>query len=254
MKRTIAIAVMLWSLLHAGEATIFAASDLKFALDTIKKAFRESHPKDTVRIIYGSSGKGKVQIANGAPYDIYFSANMDYVEALYKSGDIVTKPKLYAIGRLVLWSKHPQFDAKKGFANLSEKWVEKIAIANPSHAPYGEKAKQALIHAGVYDRIASKIVLGENISQTANFIKSGAADIGVIALSLVLAPSIAKSEHAEYFLIDERLHAPLRQGYGKTKYGKDNKVADAFLDFFRTPESQAVMKRFGFSVPRQNAK
>ncbi len=254
MKRTIATIVMCWTLLQGGEATIFAASDLKFALDAIKKTFLQTHPKENLRIIYGSSGKGKVQIANGAPYDLYFSANMDYVEALYKSGDIVTKPKLYAVGRLVLWSKHPQFDAPKGFANLTESWVEKIAIANPSHAPYGEKAKQVLHHAGIYDRIVSKIVLGENISQTANFIKSGAADIGVIALSLVLAPTIADSEHAAYYLIDDRLHAPLKQGYGKTKYGKGNKVADAFLEFFQTPDAQAVMKRYGFTVPQQNIK
>ena len=241
---------LVWSMLQAGEITIFAASDLKFALDTIKASFLKTHPNDTIRMIYGSSGKGRVQVANGAPYDLYFSANMDYVEQLYRNGNIVTKPKLYAIGRLVIWSMHEQFDANRGFDNLTAPWVEKVAIANPSHAPYGEKAKQALESRHLYQKLKSRIVLGENISQTANFIKVKAADVGIIALSLVLAPTVAKSEHAAYYLIDDKLHQPLRQGYGITKYGASNPLARAFYDFFQTDKAQQIMKQYGFSVPK----
>lgn len=249
MLKGLLILIFTGSLLYAGEMTIFAASDLKFALDTVKAKFLKEHPNDTIRIVYGSSGKGQVQIANGAPCDLYFSANMDYVTQLYKSGDVVTKPKLYAIGRLVIWSTNRIFDVKKGFSNLSAPWVEKIAIANPSHAPYGEKAKQVLESKHLYAMLKPKIVLGENISQTANYIKTGAADVGIIALSLVLAPIVANSEHHTYYLIDEKLHEPLRQGYGITKYGKYNLLAKSFYLFFQTDEVQQIMKRYGFSVP-----
>ncbi len=243
--------VVMGAVLGAGEMTIFAASDLKFALDTVKARFLQSHPKATIRMIYGSSGKGRVQVANGAPFDLYFSANMDYVQQLYKNGNIVTKPKLYAIGRLVIWSTNDAFDATKGFENLTAPWVEKVTIANPAHAPYGQKAKQALEAKKLYAVLKPKIVLGENISQTANFIKSGAADAGIIALSLVLAPAVAKSSHKAYYLIDDRLHEALRQGYGITKHGKENPLARDFYRFFQSEEAQTIMKRYGFSVPKE---
>ncbi len=247
--RQIFVLVLLFPLfLQAETLTIFAASDLKFALDKIVNAFEQAHPTDKIKMIYGSSGKGMVQIERGAPFDLYFSANMDYVQKLYKKGDIVTEPKLYAIGRLVLWSKNTHFDPKKGFDQLREPWVKHIAIANPAHAPYGEKAKEALINAKIYDAISSKIILGENISQTANFVATQAADIGVIALSLVKAPTIAQSKYGAYFLIDAKLHEPLRQGYGITKVGADKPLAKKFFDYFQTPEVQAVMQKYGFKV------
>ena len=250
-KRLVIIVALLWGTLQAGEMTVFAASDLKFALDTIKEAFLKSRPNDTIRMIYGSSGKGRVQVANGAPYDLYFSANMAYVEALHKEGAIVTQPKLYAVGRLVIWSMRSDFNASRGFENLTAPWAEKIAIANPTHAPYGEKAKQALESKKLYEVLRSRIVMGENISQTANFIKLKAADVGIIALSLALAPTVSESDHAAYFLIDERLHQPLKQGYGITKHGADNPLARAFYDYFQRPQVQQVMKRYGFSVPER---
>ena len=253
MMRIIFTVLFLVSLsAYAQTLTIFAASDLRFALDEVKKNFMKRYPNATVRTVYGSSGKGKVQIANGAPYDLYFSANMDYAEQLYKSGDIVTKPALYAVGRLVIWSAHRNFNAKSGFDNLNAPWVKKIAIANPSHAPYGEKAKEALERKELFDSLRSKIILGENISQTANFIKTKAADIGIVALSLVSTPMIAQSEYRDYYLIDDTLHRPLRQGYGITKYGEKNDLAYAFVRFLNTDTSRALMKRYGFSVPEKD--
>jgi len=251
LKKLFLLNLLLKSLLFADTITVFAASDLKFALDSIKTKFLAQHPDDKIRMIYGSSGKGRVQVEKGAPYDLYFSANMDYVESLYKHGDIVTKPRLYAIGRIVIWSKNKDFDAKKGFENFIMPWVHKATIANPSHAPYGEKAKQALESVGLYQTLKSKIVFGENISQTANYINMKAADIGIIALSLVLAPNIAKSEYSNYYLIDDSLHEPLRQGYGITKYGAKSKLAKAFYEFMQTPQVQQIMKKYGFVVNKQ---
>lgn len=243
--------MVIHSLLFADTVTVFAASDLKFALDSIKEKFQAQHPDDTFNMIYGSSGKGRVQVQKGAPYDLYFSANMDYVESLYKTGDIVTKPRLYAIGRIVIWSRNKHFDAKKGFENFKEPWVDKVTIANPAHAPYGEKAKQALESVGLYNALKPKIVFGENISQTANYLNIKAADIGIVALSLVLAPNIARSEYSSYYLIDDSLHEPLRQGYGITKHGSQSKLAKAFYDFIATPEVQKIMKQYGFAVQKQ---
>ncbi len=236
------------SILSAQKITVFAASDLRFALDEVKEKFLKQNKKSEVEMIYGSSGKGMHQIENGAPYHIYFSANMAFVEKLFAQGDIVTEPKLYAVGRIVLWSKHKNFNPELGFDNLKEPWVNKIAIANPSHAPYGEKAKQAMQKAGIYDEIKEKLVLGENISQTAGFIASEAADIGVIALSLALAPTIADTQNRDYFLIDAALHEPLMQGYGITKAGSSIELSQKFYDFLQTKEADEIMKKYGFGV------
>ena len=241
--------ILLLSLnLYSNSITIFAASDLQFALKELKKEFLKSHPNDKIDLIFGSSGKGRVQIQNKAPYDIYFSANMDYVTMLYKSGDIVTKPKLYAIGRLVIWSKNNNFIAKEGFDNFKEKWVKKITIANPSHAPYGEKAKEALESLNLYESLKKKIVFGENISQSANYIAIESVDIGIIALSLVLAPDIKNSKYNNYYLIDEKLHKPLYQGYGITKYGSNNSLAKEFYRYLDTKEAKDILNKFGFKA------
>lgn len=251
MKKIIAFILIIFTFniqLLAEKITIFAAADLRFALNEIKAEFLKANPENELEMIYGSSGKGMHQIENGAPYDIYFSANEEFVKKLYEAKYITTKPKLYAIGRVVLWSKHPNFDATKGFDNLKESWVKKIAIANPAHAPYGEKAKQALEHIGIYENVILKLVLGENISQTAGFIESGAADIGVIALSLALAPAIAESEHNKYYLIDAKLHKPLNQAYGITKVGSTKPISQKFYDFMQTKKADEIMNKYGFKT------
>jgi molybdate transport system substrate-binding protein len=173
---------------------------------------------------------------------------MEFVEKLYKSGDITTKPKPYALGRVVIWSKHKSFKPELGFENLKEAWAGKVAIANPTHAPYGEKAKQAMEKSGIYESIKSKFVLGENISQAAGFISSGAADVGIIALSLALSPSIANTPQNSYFLIDDKLHSPLIQGYGITKIGEKEPLAKKFYDFMQMKEAGVIMKKYGFET------
>ncbi len=248
MARSILLLLLIVSFVYGSKVTIFAASDLRYALESIKSSFLQNHPNDKIDLIFGSSGKGRVQIERGAPYDLYFSANEEYVNDLYKKGYITTKPKLYAIGRLVIWSKDSHFKPKNGFENLKESWAKKIAIANPSHAPYGEKAKEALSSKGVYEDIRSKIVFGENISQTANFISTKSADIGIIALSLALSPAIKDSKYPDYYLIDAKYHQPLRQAYGITKRAKENKTAREFYQYLSTPKSLEILKKYGFSV------
>lgn len=249
MKKLLLAAVMILAInasLLAEKITLFAAADLRYALSEIKEEFLKQNSKDEVEMIFGSSGKGMHQIENGAPYDIYFSANMTFVEKLYKQGDVTTKPKLYAVGRVVIWSKHKEFNPEAGFENLTQDWVQKIAIANPAHAPYGEKAKQALESMKMFKTIEPKLVLGENISQTAGFIASEAADIGVIALSLALAPTIAQTRHNRYYLIDSKLYEPLMQGYGITKKGSFKALSKKFYDFMNTKTVDAIMKKYGF--------
>lgn len=252
MKKIIPFILIIFTLniqLLAEKITIFAAADLRFALNEVKTEFLKANPKDELEMIYGSSGKGMHQMENGAPYDIYFSANKEFVEKLYEEKHITTKPKLYAIGRVVIWSKHKNFDAKKGLNVLKEPWVKKIAIANPIHAPYGEKAKQALESIGIYEEVMSKLVLGENISHTAQFVESGAADAGIIALSLALAPTIANGTNPSYYLIDEKLHKPLMQGYGITKVGSTKPLSQKFYDYFDSNKAKEILKQYGFEVP-----
>jgi len=245
---TIAFIIGLGTYSMAQEITVFAAADLRYALDEVKAEFLKAHPNDQLNMIYGSSGKGMHQIENGAPYDIYFSANMAFVEKLYKQGDVTTKPKLYAIGRIVIWSKHKEFNPDAGFDNFTQDWVQKVAIAHPGHAPYGEKAKQAMESLGIFETLEPKLVLGENISQTAGFISSKAADVGVIALSLALAPTISETEHNKYYLIDSKLHQPLMQGYSITKLGATKPLSQKFYDFMETKDSNEIMKKYGFVV------
>ncbi|QOG12422.1 molybdate ABC transporter substrate-binding protein [Arcobacter sp. FWKO B] len=252
MLRLIFTIGLLVSVVFGDKITVFAAADLRFALDEVKEAFLKQNPSHEMEMIYGSSGKGLHQVENGAPYHLYYSANEAFVEKLYSQGDIITKPRLYALGRVVIWSTHPKFDANKGFDNLNESWVKKIAIASPAHAPYGEKAKQALESLNLYKNVETKLVLGENISHTAQFVQSGAADIGIIALSLALAPTIADSKTSSYYLIDDKLHEPLLQGYGITKYAKDSKLAFEFYDFTLTDDAMKIMKKYGFETPKDN--
>lgn len=245
---TLLLILCFTSSLYADTITLFGASDLRFALDELKEVFLKTNPNNKIETIYGSSGKGMHQIENGAPYHLFFSANEDFVEKLYEKGYVVEPSKLYALGRVVLWSKNKNFDSKKGFENLKEPWVKKIAIANPAHAPYGEKAKQTLVSLNMYENLESKLVLGENISQTAQFVESGAADIGIIALSLALAPSISKGSNPDYFLIDTKLHKPLLQGYSITKYAKDSLLARKFYNFIESKEAKEILKKYGFDV------
>lgn len=230
----------------AGKLTIAAAADLKFAMDEIAAVFRQEHPGDEVVVIYGSSGKFHTQIRQGAPYDLYFSADIAYPRELVKDGLAASAVTPYALGRIVLWSA--SLDATQmTLASLTEPGITRIAIANPRHAPYGLRAEEALRATGVWDRVEPKLVYGENISQTAQFVQTGSAEVGIIALSLALSPELAA--RGGYWLIPDDLHEPLEQGFIITKRGGGNALAARFAAYMGGAAARAIMTRYGFVLP-----
>jgi molybdate transport system substrate-binding protein len=232
---------------HAGEKiTIAAAADLKFALDEIVVLFNKEHPTDRVETIYGSSGKFQTQIRQGAPFDLYFSADIAYPRALRAEGFAASEVQPYARGRIVLWS--PSRDAARmTLADLADPAIRKIAIANPKHAPYGKRAEEALKASGVWEKVEAKLVYGENVAQAAQFVQTGNAQAGIVALSLALSPELAKQ--GSYALIPDKLHQPLEQGFIVTKRAVDNPLAQAFARFMAGQEARAIMSRYGFVLP-----
>ena len=232
----------------AEEITIAAASDLNFAFKEIVSEY-EKESGNHVKLTLGSSGNFYAQIQNGAPFDIYFSADIAYPRKLEEAGLTVPGSLYhYAVGRIVLWTgKEAHLDLSKGLEILGEPRIKKIAIANPKHAPYGRAAVAAMEHAEVYDRVKDKLVLGENISQAAQFVESGAADVGIIALSLALAPPMQAVGH--YWEIPADAYPPIEQGAVILMGGKNQESAKAFLSFIQGAEGQTMMKRYGFVIP-----
>ena len=234
-----------------GRITIAAAADLKFALEEILVAFRQANPGEHVETIYGSSGKFHTQIRQGAPFDLFFSADIEYPRLLAKEGLSASAVKPYALGRIVLWSISRDA-GKLSLADLADPAIRKIAIANPKHAPYGQRAEEALRAAGIWDKIESRLVMGENIAQTAQYVQTGNADVGLIALSLALSQEMAA--RGGYALIPDSLHRPLEQGFIITKRAAGNPLAQQFADYMGSTEARRIMVRWGFTLPREAAR
>ena len=231
---------------HAEKITVAAAADLKFAMDEIVTGFKKSHTGAELDVIYGSSGKFHTQIQQGAPYDLFFSADINYPRELAKKGMAASEVKPYAVGRVVLWSN--SMDASKmTLASLTDPKIARIAIANPKHAPYGKRAEEALKASGLWDRLQPKFVFGENIAHTAQFVQTGNAQVGIIALSLALNPELSKK--GGYYLIPDKLHNPLEQGYIITKQGAAKLLAKQFADYMGSKPARSIMTRYGFVLP-----
>jgi len=240
--------LLVFSFSRAELIRVFAAADLQYALTEIAELYQKEYPQDKVELIFGSSGKGTAQIRNGAPYHLFFSANMKYVQVLYKEGYIITEPKPYSIGRIVVWvRKDADLDPSKFPQVLLDPKVRKIAIANWEHAPYGQAAKETLESYGVFEKVKNKLVLGENISQTASYVYSGAVDVGIIALSLALSPTM--KEKGKYWLIPQERHRSIVQGYGITKFGENSSSARRFYNFIETKTARDILLKYGFFVP-----
>lgn len=239
------LCLALTSVAQTRKLTIAAASDLKYALDSVVSDYNKSHPKVTVVVVYGSSGKFYEQISNGAPFDMFFSADVSYPQKLEESGKTGQTFRKYGRGRLVIWSRRVDPAAQKMNA-LLDKRVNRIAIANPEHAPYGRRAVEAMKAAQVYDRVQSRLVYGENISQAAQFVTTGAADAGIVALSLALSPAM---RNGKYFLIPEDLHEPLDQAMVILKRAADNADARDFQEFVLDERAKAIFTYFGFAEP-----
>jgi len=229
--------------------TVAAASDLKFALEEVAAKF-ERETGNKVRLVFGSSGNFYSQIRQGAPFQMYMSADEDFVLKLADAGKTVDRGRLYALGRIGIMVPtgsplKADGELKDLAAALKDGRLQKFAIANPEHAPYGARAKEALQHAGLWEAIQSKLVLGENISQTAQFATSGSTQGGVIALSLAKAESVAKL--GNFALIPNDWHEPLKQRMVLLKDAPT--PLRAFYNYIATPAAQDIMVRYGFAMP-----
>jgi molybdate transport system substrate-binding protein len=235
-----------------GTVTVAAASDLTYAMNEIAANF-EKATGCTVRLSMGSSGNFLAQIENGAPFDVFFSADIAYPKKLETEGLAAPgSTYLYAIGKIVVWTrKDSRVDVSKGFSALRDPGVQKIAIANPEHAPYGRAAEEALRQSGVYDAVKDRLVLGENISQTAEFVESGNADAGIVALSLVLSPAMKGKGRA--WNIPENLYTPIQQGAVLVRAAANPQGGLQFLNYIKMPATAALLERYGFLLPARTS-
>lgn len=253
------IAVLLCSAIFAGAGsgpaqplTIAAASDLQWVLKETATRF-EAKTGVPVTLSFGSSGNFYSQIENGAPYDLFFSADVEYAKKLAENNFAEPGSLLqYATGKIVLWVPNDSpLELSKGLEALRNPSIRKLAIANPAHAPYGRAAEMALKKSGLWEIVSTKIVQGENISQTAQLVQSGNADAGILALSLVVAPTM--KAQGRYFVIPPELYSPLQQACVVLKTSPHKAEARQFVEFLKTAEIRRLFEQYGFSVPGETS-
>ena len=228
--------------------TVAAASSLQLVLQEISDLF-EKETQAKVEIVYGSSGKLTAQIQNGAPFDIFLSADMECPETVYKEGLAFNRPKQFVSGGLVLWTIK-DIDLSRGFEILFEDTIRKIAIADPKTAPYGLQAVNAI---GFYKKdVGKKLVYGESIGQVNQFIISGAADVGFTAKSVVLAPNLKGK--GKWVDVDPKSYSPIAQGVVVLKHAKENdlKKSQQFFDFLFSDKAQEIFKKYGYTLPSEH--
>lgn len=225
-----------------------AAADLKFALEEVARQF-ETGTGQKIRLVFGSSGTFLAQLLQGAPFHLYMSADEAFVFKLADAGKTRDRGRLYAFGRIGIIVPHGsplKSDPELKDLALKDGRLQRFAIANPEHAPYGARAREALTALGLWDAIQPKLVFGENIAQTAQFATSGSTQGGIIALSLAMAPAVASL--GSFALLPERLHQPLAQRMVLLKDAPAQIVA--FYDYLSTAPAQSIMTRYGFTMPK----
>jgi molybdate transport system substrate-binding protein len=225
--------------------SIAAAADLNFALEEISREYGRSHPGAEIRVAYGSSGNFFAQIRNHAPFDLFLSADVEYPRTLAQQG--LAAPDslfVYGVGRIVVWV--PAQSSLDPATALQSPALHHLAIANPQHAPYGRAAELALRKMGVYDSVEGKLVLGENVAQTFQFVQSGAADAGIVALSQAIAPPV--QGRGKYWEVPVGLYPKIEQGGILVKDTADTR---AFRSWLLAPEGRAILKRYGFYLPSE---
>src|SRR3984893_4818911 len=233
---------------RAQSVKVAAAADLKFAMAELASQF-EKQSGAKLDVTYGSSGNFLTQLQNGAPFDLFFSADSEYPKKLEAAG--LTAPgtlREYAVGHIVIWTPSDSEinAAKDGWKSLLDPRVKKIAIASPEHAPYGRAAVAALKKAGIYEQVKDKLVYGENISQAAEFVQSGNAQAGIVALSLALSPAMRNGKKWE---IPADSYPPIKQAVVLLKGSKNKDAARRFLDFVSGSQGLEILQRFGFADP-----
>jgi len=235
------------------EIRIAAAADLKFAMGELTEKF-EKQSGTKVKVTYGSSGNLFSQMQNGAPFDLFFSADIEYPKKLQAAG--LAEPGTlygYAVGRIAIWTPaDAKVDVSKhGWKTLLDASVKKIAIANPEHAPYGRAAVAALQNAGIYEFVKSKLVYGENISQAAQFVQSGNAQAGIVAMSLAVSPAMHDGKRWE---VPAKMHPPIDQGAIVLKDAKNKEAARVFLEFVNSAAGRTILSKYGFEFPEKTRK
>lgn len=228
---------------------IAAAADLSSALSEIGNNY-EKKTGVKVKLSFGASGAITHQIQNGAPFDVFFSADMDYPKQLIASGTADAGSLYqYAVGKLVLWvPADSSLDVEhRGMQTVLDPAVKKISLANPQHAPYGRAAVAALKHAAIYDQVADRLVMGENVAQAAQFVESGNAQVGFVALAHAAAPSM--QGRGKYWIVPADYYPPLAQGVAVLSHSQHKKEAADFLAYLKTKETGDILRKYGFSLP-----
>ncbi len=235
----------------AAERTVrvAAAADLKLAFEEVASAFRKAHPDVEVSVTYGSSGNFFAQIQNGAPFDLFLSADLDYPRRLASAGLVTGTVFPYAKGRLAICvpASTPFSFRTHGFLVLRSPGIQKVAMANPRHAPYGRAAEEALKNAGLLDSLRDRLVLGENVEQAAQFVESWAVDAGLVAYSISLSPAMSLSTRCAP--VPDSLYSPIVQGGAVLKGARDVAAAQVLRDFLVGKEGQAILAQRGFEPP-----
>jgi len=227
-----------------------AASNLVYVLDDLLAAFRQTHPDLHPTLSTGASGSLVAQIRHGSPVDVFLSADHHYAQALVDSRHAVASSfTTFATGRLVLWTTRDSLALDSLPATVRDPAVRKLALANPDTAPYGRATKQVLATLDLWTDAAPKMVLGENITQTAQFVETGHADAGFVALSLVLSPRL--KNRGRWLEIPAHLHSPLDQAAVLTPRGSENPAAHLFLNFLRSDPAREILLRHGYAVPQK---
>jgi molybdate transport system substrate-binding protein len=249
---TLLLALLMAGAVRAQEIRVAAAADLKFAMHDVAVQFEKQSGRK-VEVTYGSSGNFFSQLQNGAPFDLFFSADIDYPQKLQAAG--FAEPGTlyeYAVGRIAIWTPaDAKVDVTRlGWKALLDPSVQKIAMANPQHAPYGRAALAALQKAGIYEQVKVKLVYGEDISQAAQFVQSGNAQAGIVAMSLAVSPGMKEGKRWE---IPADMHAAIEQTAMLLKASKNKDGARAFLEFVKSEAGRATLSEYGFTIPEAHA-
>jgi len=228
---------------------VAVAANMKPAFEEIAARFEAAHPKVTVKATFGASGNFFAQIGNGAPFDLFLSADVEFPAKVVERGLADGKAFTYAYGKLVVWVPNSaKLDLEaRGLAALSDPSVQKIAIANPEVAPYGRAARAALENAGLYESLRDRIVQGENVSQAAQFVQSGNAQAGFIPLALAKTPPL--SEEGRAWPVPTSLYERIEQAGVVIKGTKEGPLARELAAFIRGPGARDILERYGYDLP-----
>lgn len=245
MKKIIFSLAFLYTSIFAGQINIAVAANVSYAIEELIKEFNNTNPNTKVIVTLGSSGKLTAQIKNGAPYNIFMSANMKFPQALYDENIAITKPIVYAQGALAILSAK-EINFKNGIDLIKDEKIKKIAIANPKTAPYGAATIEAFENAKIYEDIKEKLVYAESISQTVSYTIT-AANIGFIAKSSLYDKNMAKyKENINWISVDSALYSPINQGIVIISNAKDNQEVKAFYDFILSDKSKKIFEKYGY--------